>query len=199
MKYPSSLQNLIECYKMLPGIGEKNAERLAFATLKFDEEQIEIFSKSIKDIKLKIKKCNTCNNLTEGDLCDICKDSSRNGEVLCVVENPKNLILFEKANIFNGKYHVLDGLISPIEGVNPEDIKIDKLVKRIKEEQIKEVILALTPSIEGETTSAYILKLLEGFDVKVSKIASGIPVGADMEYLDPLTIARAMEGRNKIS
>ena len=105
----------------------------------------------------------------------------------------------EKANIFNGKYHVLEGLISPLEGINPEDIKINQLVNRIKEEKIKEVILALTPSIEGETTSAYILKLLEGLDVQVTKIAYGIPVGADMEYLDPLTIARAMEGRNKIS
>lgn len=199
MKYPESLQQLIECYKMLPGIGEKNAERLAFATLKFDEEQTNVFSDSIKNINLKIKKCKTCNNLTEDDLCDICKDKSRNSEVLCVVENTKNLILFEKANIFNGKYHVLEGLISPLEGINPEDIKINQLINRIKEEKIKEVILALTPSIEGETTSAYILKLLEGLDVAVTKIASGIPVGADMEYLDPLTIARAMEGRNKIS
>lgn len=199
MKYPESLQQLIECYKMLPGIGEKNAERLAFATLKFDEEQANIFSDSIRNIKLKIKKCKTCNNLTEDDLCDICKDKTRNLEVLCVVENTKNLILFEKANIFNGKYHVLEGLISPLEGINPEDIKINQLINRIKEEKIKEVILALTPSIEGETTSAYILKLLEGLDVAVTKIASGIPVGADMEYLDPLTIARAMEGRNKIS
>ena len=199
MKYPNSLQTLIECYKMLPGIGEKNAERLAFATLKFDDEQIESFSNTIKDIKTKIKKCKICNNLTEEDLCDICKDISRNSEVLCVVENAKNLILFEKANIFNGKYHVLEGLISPLEGINPEDIKINQLVNRIKEEKIKEVILALTPSIEGETTSAYILKLLEGLDVQVTKIAYGIPVGADMEYLDPLTIARAMEGRNKIS
>ena len=199
MKYPNSLQILIECYKDLPGIGEKNAERLAFATLKFDDEQIEIFSKTIKEVKSKIKKCKTCNNLTEDDLCDICKDKNRNNEVLCVVENTKNLILFEKANIFNGKYHVLDGLISPLEGINPEDIKIDSLIKRIKDEKITEVILALTPNIEGETTSAYILKLLEGLDVKVTKIASGIPVGADMEYLDPLTIARAMEGRNMIS
>lgn len=199
MKYPNSLQTLIECYKDLPGIGEKNAERLAFATLKFDDEQLETFSKTIKEVKNKIKKCKTCNNLTEEELCDICKDKNRNGDVLCVVENTKNLILFEKANIFNGKYHVLDGLISPLEGVNPEDIKIDSLIKRIKDENIKEVILALTPNIEGETTSAYILKLLEGLDVKVTKIASGIPVGADMEYLDPLTIARAMEGRNMIS
>jgi len=199
MKYPNSLQTLIECYKDLPGIGEKNAERLAFATLKFDEDQLDVFSKTIKEVKTKIKKCKTCNNLTEEDICDICKDKNRNNEVLCVVENTKNLILFEKANIFNGKYHVLDGLISPLEGINPEDIKIDSLIKRIKEEKIKEVILALTPNIEGETTSAYILKLLEGLDVKVTKIASGIPVGADMEYLDPLTIARAMEGRNMIS
>ena len=199
MKYPNSLQLLIDCYKMLPGIGEKNAERLAFATLNFDEEQIESFSESIKDVKEKIKKCEICNNLTEDSICEICKDNNRNKEVLCVVENTKNLILFEKANIFNGKYHVLDGLISPLEGINPEDIKISSLIDRIKKEQIKEVILALTPSIEGETTSAYILKLLEGLDVQVTKIASGIPVGADMEYLDPLTIAKAMEGRNKIS
>ena len=199
MKYPNSLQTLIECYKDLPEIGEKNAERLAFATLKFDNDQLEIFSKTIKEVKNKIKKCKTCNNLTEEDLCEICKDKNRNNEILCVVENTKNLILFEKANIFNGKYHVLEGLISPLEGINPEDIKIDSLIKRIKEEKIKEVILALTPNIEGETTSAYILKLLEGLDVKVTKIAAGIPVGADMEYLDPLTIARAMEGRNMIS
>ncbi len=199
MKYPNSLQELIECFKMLPGIGEKNAERLAFACLKFDKEQTNVFSNSIKEIKEKIKKCEVCNNLTEEDKCEICKDNSRNSEVLCVVENTKNLILFEKANIFNGKYHVLEGLISPLEGINPEDIKINQLINRIKKENIKEVILALTPSIEGETTSAYILKMLEGYDVNVTKIASGIPVGADMEYLDPLTIARAMEGRKKIS
>ena len=199
MKYPSSLQTLIECYKDLPGIGEKNAERLAFATLKFDDDQIKTYSNAINEIKQKIKKCKTCNNLTEEELCEICKDNNRNKDVLCVVESTKNLILFEKANIYNGKYHVLEGLISPLEGINPEDIKINQLIKRIKEEKIKEVILALTPSIEGETTSAYILKLLEGLDVKVTKIAAGIPVGADMEYLDPLTIARALEGRNMIS
>jgi recombination protein RecR len=199
MKYPQSLEQLIECFKMLPGIGEKNAERLSFAVLKFDNEQANCFSNSIKLVKEKIKKCEICNNLTEEDKCEICKDSNRNKDILCVVENTKNLILFEKANVFNGKYHVLEGLISPLEGINPEDIKINQLINRIKDEKIKEVILALTPSIEGETTSAYILKMLEGYDVSVTKIASGIPVGADMEYLDPLTIQRAMEGRNKIS
>lgn len=199
MKYPNSLQQLIECFKLLPGIGEKNAERLSLAVLKFDESQAERFSDTIRNVKLKITKCKVCNNLTEEEICDICKDSNRNQEILCVVENTKNLILFEKANVFNGKYHVLEGLISPLEGINPEDIKINQLINRIKDEKIKEVILALTPSIEGETTSAYILKMLEGYDVSITKIASGIPVGADMEYLDPLTIQRAIEGRNKIS
>jgi len=187
MKYPNSLQELIEYFKLLPGIGEKNAERLAFAVLKFSDEQVEGFSESLKNVKTKIKKC------------DICLDQSRSSDVLCVVENTKNLILFEKANVFNGKYHVLEGLISPLEGVNPEDIKINQLINRIKDEKIKEVILALTPNIEGETTSGYILKMLEGYDVSVTKIAAGIPVGADMEYLDPLTIQMAMQGRNKLS
>ena len=199
MKYPNSLQELIEYFKLLPGIGEKNAERLAFAVLKFSDEQVEGFSESLKNVKAKIKKCEICNNLTENDKCDICLDQSRSSDVLCVVENTKNLILFEKANVFNGKYHVLEGLISPLEGVNPEDIKINQLINRIKDEKIKEVILALTPNIEGETTSGYILKMLEGYDVSVTKIAAGIPVGADMEYLDPLTIQMAMQGRNKLS
>ena len=199
MKYPNSLQELIEYFKLLPGIGEKNAERLAFAVLKFSDEQVEGFSDSLKNIKTNIKKCEICNNLTENDKCDICLDQSRSSDVLCVVENTKNLILFEKANVFNGKYHVLEGLISPLEGINPEDIKINQLINRIKDEKIKEVILALTPNIEGETTSGYILKMLEGYDVSVTKIAAGIPVGADMEYLDPLTIQMAMQGRNKLS
>ena len=199
MKYPNSLQELIEYFKLLPGIGEKNAERLAFAVLKFSDEQVEGFSDSLKNVKNKIKKCEICNNLTENDKCDICLDQRRSSDVLCVVENTKNLILFEKANVFNGKYHVLEGLISPLEGINPEDIKINQLINRIKDEKIKEVILALTPNIEGETTSGYILKMLEGYDVSVTKIAAGIPVGADMEYLDPLTIQMAMQGRNKLS
>lgn len=199
MKYPNSLQELIEYFKLLPGIGEKNAERLAFAVLKFSDEQVEGFSDSLKNVKTKIKKCEICNNLTENDKCEICLDQSRSSDVLCVVENTKNLILFEKANVFNGKYHVLEGLISPLEGINPEDIKINQLINRIKNEKIKEVILALTPNIEGETTSGYILKMLEGYDVSVTKIAAGIPVGADMEYLDPLTIQMAMQGRNKLS
>lgn len=200
MKFPKSLEELIECFKLLPGIGEKNAERLSFAVLKFSDENAEKFSKSISNVKTKITKCNICNNLTEdSDTCSICSDETRDNSTICVVENTKDLILFEKSNAFKGKYHVLEGLISPMEGVNPEDIKINELIQRIKKENIKEVILALNMSMEGETTSLYILKLLEGTDVSVTKIAAGIPVGADMEYLDALTIQRALEGRNKLS
>ena len=199
MKFPKSLEDLIENFKLLPGIGEKNAERLSFAVLKFNEEQIENFYNSILNVSKKIKKCKKCNNLTEdSDLCTICEDESRDGSVLCVVESTKDLILFEKSNAFKGKYHVLEGLISPLEGINPDDIKINELINRVKEEKIKEIILALNLSMEGETTSLYIIKMLEGMDVSITKIAAGIPVGADMEYLDSLTIQKALEGRIKV-
>ena len=200
MKYPKSLEELIECFKLLPGIGEKNAERLSFAVLQFSEENSKKFSESIENVKIKIKKCSICNNYTEeSDICEVCSNESRDKSTICVVENVKDLILFEKSNAYKGMYHVLEGLISPLEGVNPEDIKINQLIQRIKDENIKEVILALNLSMEGETTSLYILKLLEGTGVSVTKIAAGIPVGADMEYLDSLTIQRALEGRNKLS
>ena len=200
MKYPKSIEELIDCFKMLPGIGEKNAERLCFAVLHFNEEQADKFSDSIKNVKTKIKKCNICNNYTEdSDICEICNDSLRDKSTICVVESVKDLILLEKSNAYKGVYHVLEGLISPLEGINPEDIKINQLINRIKKEKIKEVILALNMTMEGETTSLYILKLLEGTGVSVTKIAAGIPVAADMEYLDSLTIQRALEGRNKLS
>ena len=200
MKYPKSIEELIDCFKMLPGIGEKNAERLCFAVLHFNDEQSDKFSESIKNVKTKIKKCKICNNYTEdNDICEICNDSSRDKSTICVVESVKDLILLEKSNAYKGIYHVLEGLISPLEGINPEDIKINQLINRIKEEKIKEVILALNMTMEGETTSLYILKLLEGTGVSVTKIAAGIPVAADMEYLDSLTIQRALEGRNKLS
>jgi len=200
MKFPKSLEELIESFKLLPGIGEKNAERLSFAVLHFSEENANKFSNAITNVKTKIKKCKICNNYTEdSDICGICSDETRDKSTICVVENAKDLILFEKANAYKGNYHVLEGLISPLEGINPEDIKIDQLIQRIKNENVKEVILALNLSMEGETTSLYILKLLEGTGVSVTKIAAGIPVGADMEYLDALTIQRALEGRNKLS
>ena len=199
MNYPTTIKNLIECYKKLPGIGEKTAERLALATLNMDDEIINIYTKSLKDIKTKIKRCSICNNLSEQDICPICKDKTRDSSIICVVEEPKNVFLFEKVGTYQGKYHVLDGLISPLEGINPEDIKIDLLLERIKKENIKEVIIAVKPSIEGQTTGLYISKKLEGLDVIVSKIASGIPIGADIDYTDALTLEMALEDRTTIS
>lgn len=198
MKYPSTIQNLIECFKMLPGIGEKTAERLALSIIDADSEMINLFADSLKDSKTKIRRCEKCNNLSESDLCEVCKDKSRNKQVLCVVEEPKNVILFEKLNIFDGYYHVLDGLISPIDGIDPEDINISSLINRVKEDNIKEIILALKPSIEGETTSLYISKTLEGTNVKISKIAHGIPLGAEIDYVDSLTLEMALENRTYI-
>lgn len=199
MMYPKTICNLIECYKKLPGIGEKTAERLAFATMELDDELIAMFSNSLLDIKTKIKRCNICNNLTEEDTCLICKNKTRNHEVICVVEEPKNIITFEKTGAFNGLYHVLDGLISPLDGINPDDLNIDSLIKRIEEENIKEVILALKSSIEGETTSLYISKKLENKGVVITKIAHGIPLGADMDYIDSLTISMALEDRKPLT
>lgn len=199
MKYPSTILNLINCLKKLPGIGEKTAERLALSILEFDEEDINLFSTSLKDTKTKIKKCNRCNNLSEEEFCEICKDKTRNNKILCVVEEPKNVILFEKLNIFDGYYHVLDGLISPIDGINPEDINIESLKERIKEEKIEEIILALKPSVEGETTSLYISKVLEPFNIKITKIAHGVPIGAEIDYVDSLTLEMALENRIDVS
>lgn len=199
MKYPKTINDLIECFKKLPGIGEKSAERMALSTIEMDQEILDLFSDSLSNIKTKIKRCKDCNNLSEDDLCDICKSNERNHKMICVVEEPKNVILFEKVGTYNGLYHVLDGLISPLDGVNPEDINIDKLIERINDSEIEEVILAVKPSIEGETTSLYISKLLENKQVKVSKIAHGIPIGVDMEYIDALTLELALEDRTNIS
>lgn len=199
MKYPESIQNLIESFKKLPGIGEKTAERLALSILKMDDEIVNLFSKSLIDVKNKIKRCKKCNNFSENDLCEICKDKNRLSEILCVVDDPKNIILFEKLDIFKGYYHVINGLISPLDGINPEDIKIDELIDRIKKEKVKEVIIAVKPSIEGETTALYISKILKNIDVKVSRIAYGVPVGAEIDYVDSLTLEMALENRKEIS
>lgn len=199
MKYPQTISNLIECFKKLPGIGEKTAERLALSILDMDQEMIDLFSQSLIDSKSKIIRCKKCNNLSENEFCEICKNKNRNIEVLCIVEEPKNVILFEKLNIFDGYYHVLDGLISPIDGINPEDLNISNLIERVKKEKIKEIILALKPSIEGETTSLYISKLLEKENIKITKIAYGIPIGAEIDYVDSLTLEMALENRMNIT
>ncbi len=199
MNYPKTIKDLIECFKKLPGIGEKTAERLALSTLQMDDDILNLFSSSLKNVKIKIKRCKKCNNLCEEDLCEICKNNNRDKKTLCIVEDPKNVIIFEKVGTYNGLYHVLDGLISPLDGINPEDININSLIDRIKKENIEEIILALKPSIEGETTSLYISKLLEKENIKITKIAHGIPIGVDIEYIDALTLEMALEDRTSVS
>lgn len=199
MNYPKSLQDLIEYFKLLPGVGEKTAERYAFAMLDLEEEKLSDFSNTVLNLKRNITTCPKCGCLTDTNKCTICDDDSRSKDIICVVENQKNVFIFEKLGVFKTKYHVLGGLISPMDGINPEDLSIDKLVKRIKIEKISEIILALSPGVEGNTTSLYIRKLLEGSKVKVTQIAQGVPIGADMEYLDALTLEMALENRNEVS
>lgn len=198
MQYPSTIKNLIECYKKLPGIGEKTAERLTLATLKMDREIIDLFSNSLIDSKEKVKRCTVCQNLCEGKLCEVCKDQTRNRDIVCVVEDPKNVISFEKMGTYRGVYHVLNGLISPLDGMSPDDINLKSLLDRIEKEKIKELILAVKPSIEGETTVLYISKILSGIPVKITKIAHGIPMGADMEYVDLMTLETALDNRIEV-
>ena len=199
MKYPLSIHNLIECFKKLPGIGEKTAERLALSVLKQDPKTVEMFSKSLIDVNTKIKRCSICNNLTEDDLCEICKSTTRDNDVICIVEDPKNVILFEKMGTYKGLYHVLDGLISPLDGIGPEQLKIGELIKRIEKCNVNEVIIAVKPSIEGETTSLYISRMLKDLPIKVTKLAHGIPLGIDMEYVDIMTLEMALQDRKDVS
>ena len=195
--YPNSIKKLIEVFKYLPGVGEKTAERMAFSVMSFDDDKIKDIADSISDI-CNIKKCSICNNFSENEICNICNSMSRNNELVVVVEKPKDVFLFEKLGIFDGKYHVLDGLISPVDGVSPDDINISSLLDRLSKGDVKEIILALKPNIEGETTMQYINKLVGGMGIKVSKMATGVPIGADMEYIDSLTLEMALEGRKNL-
>ena len=196
--YPNSIKNIIDCFKDLPGIGEKTAERLAFSLINFSKEKLTSFSDAIIDVRDKLTYCDICGNITENDICNICADKERSSKIIFVVEKAKDISLFEKINIFSGKYHVLGGLISPLEGIGPEDINIDKLISRIDKEDVEELILALKPSIEGETTMQYIKKVLENKNIKVTRIATGIPIGTDIEYIDSMTLEFAFEGRKDI-
>lgn len=196
--YTRSLQELIDSFKMLPGIGEKSAERLAFYVLEMDKDLVENFSTALTSASNNIHKCVNCNNLTEEELCSICSNNSRNANTLCIVEDPKNIVMFEKIGTYNGLYFVLENLISPIDGINPEDVGIEKLVKMIEKNNFSEIILAVKPTIEGETTSLYIKKILENMGIKITRIASGIPVGADIEYIDNLTLIRAFSERKEM-
>lgn len=193
-----SIEQLIESFASLPGVGHKSAEKMAYSVLNMDEELIEQFADSLINVKKLVHKCPRCGSLTENDLCEICLDESRDKTSLIVVSEPKDVMSFEKIGSFKGQYHVLGGVLSALKGIGVEDLEIESLIRRIEQDNVKEVILATNPTTEGETTALYIAKILEGKDVNVSRLAFGLPVGGHLEYADSLTLQRALEGRKKI-
>lgn len=199
MVYPKSLEKLINFYKKLPGIGEKNAERLALSTINFKDEEIDSFKDALQDVKIKIRKCKICGHLAEDDICDICKDDNRDHNLICVIEDYKSVFSFEKVGNYKGVYHVLNGLISPADNIGPDNINLASLVKRVESLEKPELILALKSTIEGETTTLYIKKIFEKKNVLISRLSYGIPMGAEIDYLDIITLDKALEDRKKIS
>ncbi len=192
-----TLDNVINEFSKLPGIGRKSAARIAFHVLEMENEEIERFTEILKEAKLKIKKCSVCGNLTEDNTCEICTDEERVKDIICIVKDPRDIMAFEKSKTFNGLYHVLGGIIDPLNGVTVDDLDINKLEKRLTSD-IKEVILALDPSLEGETTSLYLSRIIKDKNIKVSRIASGIPMGGNIEFSDIATLSRSLEGRKEI-
>ncbi len=199
MIYPSTLEELILYFKKLPGVGEKSAERLALSFIEFSKDDANNFSSSMLKAHKELRKCSICSHLTDKDICNICNDNLRDKQQICVVEDYKGVFTFEKIGKFNGVYHVLNGLISPIDGINPNDINISSLISRCDKLTDIELIIALKPSIEGEATTMYIKKILEGKNIKITRLSYGIPMGAEMDYLDSLTLERALSDRQIIS
>ncbi len=199
MNFPIDLEKLINYYKKLPGIGERSAERLAIATIEFNNEEIEEFSKTLINAKNNLIRCTICGHITDNEICDICNSENRNQNLICVVEDYKSVFSFEKSGKFKGTYHVLNGLISPIDDIGPEDINLASLENRVSKLKEVELILALKPTIEGEATTLYIKKILESKNVTISRLSYGIPIGADIDYLDNVTLEKALEDRKKIS
>lgn len=199
MKYPKAIEQLIESLRAYPGVGKKTAERFALHTVnRLDEEQIDQIIDAYQHIKTDIFQCPVCGNITDTDPCYICKDESRTHETMIVVEEARDIIAMEKTNRYHGIYHVLNGVISPSNGVGPDDINLKSLLQRLQNDAIKEVILATNLNNEGETTANYIRRLLEGTDILVTRIAHGIPAGGNIEYADEITIVKALEGRRKL-
>ena len=196
--FVTPLQNLIEEFEKLPGVGSKTAQRFAFYILNLPDERAAKFSKAILEAKSKIGYCSVCQNLTDGKVCSICSSAGRDHSVVCVTENPKDVMQMERTNEFSGVYHVLHGSISPMNNISPDDIRIKELLRRIDSEGIKEVIMATNPNIEGETTAMYISKLLKPLGVKVTRIAHGVSVGSDIESADEVTLTKALRGRVEI-
>ena len=194
----ATLAKLIEQFERMPGIGHKTAQRLAFYVLNLTKQQAEEFSATILSAHEKIKQCTCCCNLAEDELCPICKSEGRDKSVICVVEDPRDVFAFERTHEFEGTYHVLHGVISPMNGVGPEDITIKELLARMADGTVQEVIMATNPTVEGEATAMYISRLLKPMGITVSRLAYGVPVGADLEYADEVTLTKALEGRRKL-
>ena len=199
MSLPKSFESLVNNLTILPGVGEKTAERFVYSLYEKDLDEIEQLSESLLNFKNNIRNCSICGCLSDYDECEICSDNNRDKSTICIVEDSKSVFFIEKTKKYNGYYHVLNGLISPIEGKNPEDLNINNLINSRLNDDVKEIIIALNPSIEGEVTSLYLSKLLENKNIKVSRLSYGIPIGSDIEYLDPLMISKALDDRKIIS
>ena len=199
MLYPKDLERLISYYQKLPGVGPKSAERLALATIEFQDAEIEDYSDALKQAKKNLTRCSICGHLTDQDICNICADETRNQNLICLVEDYKSIFAFEKSGKYNGVYHVLNGLISPIDDIGPEDINLPSLLTRIDKLDNPELIMALKPTMEGDATTLYIKKKLENKNVLISRLSYGIPMGAELDYLDNITLEKALEDRKQIS
>ena len=192
------LTELINQFSRLPGIGKKTAQRLAFSIIEQPKENAQKFAEALINAREKIHFCKCCQALTDKELCSICDDSRRDSAVICVVEDPKDVLAFEKTREFNGVYHVLHGVISPLDGIGPDKLKIKELMARLSDNKVQEIIMATNPTVEGEATASYISRLVKPMGIKVTRLAYGIPVGGDLQYADEYTLARALEGRNEI-
>lgn len=198
MKELKSVTKLVDSFAKLPGVGHKSAEKMAYSILEMDDEDVEMFSDALRELKAKVHHCPICGAYTEGDICEICSNENRDKTKIIVVSYPRDIEPFEKLGNYNGLYHVLGGVISAVNGVGINDLKIDSLEKRIKENNVKEVIIATNPTTEGETTALYLAKILENKDVNLTRLAYGLPMGGHLEYADSLTLSKALEGRKKI-
>ncbi len=198
LHFSDPIARLIDKLAMLPGIGPKTAQRLAFHILNMQADEVKELSEALNDAKTKIRRCEVCGNLTDVNPCVICSDSKRDRTMICVIESPRDMVAMERTRDFKGLYHVLHGVISPMDGIGPGDIKVKELLARLRDDRIREVILATNPNVEGEATAMYIARLIKPLGIRVTRIAKGLPVGGDLEYADEVTLAKALEGRREI-
>lgn len=196
--YAEPIERLIDEFRRLPGIGSKSAQRLAYSIMRRSKEDAERLSRAILEVKEKIRFCSRCNNFSDRDPCHYCSNAGRSGETICVVEEPFDILAIEKTREYRGQYHVLHGVLSPINGVGPEDLKLKNLLERLREGNVREIILATNPNVEGEATAIYLAKLLKPIGVRVSRIALGVPVGSDLEFADEVTMSKALEHRHEL-